>query len=232
MRVVLSYESDTLTDVSEVKTRSYDPTRRQQRTRATRMRVINAARELFIERGYPMTSVEAISARADVPPATLYRLFASKSAILKEVIDVTAVGDDEPIPVHGRPDVLALRAEPDPARYLAGFAHLARVLHDRLDPMQQMLRTAASVDPDAADMLATIREQRYAGQGVVARGLAERNALRKTLSEDDAHDIIYGLMSPDLRHVLISERRWTAERYEGWLAETLCATLLAQASAG
>jgi AcrR family transcriptional regulator len=190
------------------------------------MRVIEAARELFVERGYPATSIEAISATADVPAATLYRLFPSKRAILKDVIDVTAVGDGEPIAVHARPEVLALREEPDPARYLAGFAHVARVLHERLAPVQQMLRSAASVDPDAVDMLAAISEQRYAGQGVVARGLVERNALRDSLSEDDAHDIIYGLMSPDLRHVLMTERHWTAQRYEMWLAETLCATLL------
>jgi AcrR family transcriptional regulator len=210
-----------------VKTRPYDSTRRRERSRATRRRVINAARALFIERGYPGTSVDAISVKADVPAATLYRLFPSKRAILKEVIDVTAVGDDEPIALHDRPEVLALREEGDPARYLAGFAHVARVLHERLQPVHRMLGSAAAVDPDAAEMLETIRQQRYAGQGVVARGLVERNALRAGMSEREAHDIIYALMSPDLRGVLIGERRWSADRYEVWLAETLCATLLA-----
>jgi len=210
----------------DVKTRTYDSSRRQERTRATRRRILDTAGALFVERGYPATSMEAISAIADVAPATLYRLFPSKRAILKAVIDVTAVGDDDPVALHDRPDVVALRDEPDPLRYLAGFARVARVVGERLAPVQQMLRSAALVDPDAAEMLAAINEQRFAGQGVVARGVIERNALRHSLSEEDAHDIIYALMSPELRRVLMHERKWSGDRYEQWLADTLCATLL------
>lgn len=212
----------------EVKTRGYDSARRHERTRATRLRALAAARRLFVERGYPATSMEAISVAADVPPATLYRLFASKREVLKQVIDITAVGDDAPLAVHDRPEVLALRDEPDARRYLAAFARLARVLHDRLDPVQRMLASAAPVDADAAAMLATIRDQRYAGQGLVAAGLAERQALKDSLTQDEAHDIIYALMSPDLRHVLVDQRDWTGDQYEAWLADTLCAALLAE----
>ncbi|HZC52630.1 MAG TPA: helix-turn-helix domain-containing protein [Mycobacterium sp.] len=194
----------------DVKTRRYDSSRRQERSRATRRRIVEAARELFVERGYPATSVEAISAAADAAPATVYRLFPAKRAILKAVIDVTAVGDDEP----------------DPVKYLAGFARVARTVGVRLAPIQQMLRSAAVVDSDAMEMLELINRQRYAGQGVVARGLVERNALAPSLTEDRAHDIIYALMSPELRRVLMHERQWSADRYEKWLADTLCATLL------
>jgi AcrR family transcriptional regulator len=227
MRVYLSLESATLTDVAEnVKTRPYNSDRRKARARETRLRAITAARELFIERGYPATTMDAISDRADIAPATLYRMFASKQALLKAVIDTTAVGDDEPIPLHDRPEVAELHEEPDPARYLAGFAHVARVTGERLAPMQQVLRSAAAVDPDAADMLSVIAEQRYTGQGFVARGLADRNALRSPLTEPQAHDIIYTLMSPEVRHILTQERGWTYRQYEQWLADTLCQTLL------
>jgi AcrR family transcriptional regulator len=209
-----------------VKTRRYDGTGRQERSRRTRRRVVEAARQLFLERGYPVTSMEAIGRAADVSQATLYRLFPSKSALLKEVVDITAVGDDEPVALHERPEVLALRDEPDPVKYLAGFANVARVVHERIEPVRRMLHSAAPVDPDAAAMLDVIAQQRYAGQGIVARALADRGVLRNGLTEDEAHDIIYGLMSPELRNVLISERSWTVDRYEEWLAATLCDTLL------
>jgi AcrR family transcriptional regulator len=188
--------------------------------------VIESACRLFLERGYPATSMEAIGATADVPQATLYRLFTSKNALLKEVVDVAAAGDDEPLALHERPEVRALRDEPDPARYLAGFAHVARVVHERLEPVRRMLESAAAVDAEAADMLATLHKQRYAGQGIVARALAERGALRDGLSRQQAHDVIYALMSPQLRNVLVAERRWSGDRYEAWLAQTLCDTLL------
>lgn len=216
--------------MEDVKTRSYDGTRRRERTRATRLRVIEAATRLFLKNGYPATSMDAISRAADVPAATLYRLFPSKSALLKEVVDIAAAGDDQPVPLHERPDVLALREESDPAKYLVGFAHVARIVHDRIEPIRRMLTGAAAVDPDAAAMLDTIARQRYIGQGVVARGLADRGALRGGLTQDFAHDVIYALMSPELRNVLTVERRWSIDRYEQWLGTTLSQLLLEPSS--
>ena len=212
--------------VDDVKTRTYDTSRRKERTRASRLRVIQTARELFVERGYPGTSIEAIAAAADVAPATMYRLFPSKRDLLKAVVDVTAVGDDKPVALHERPELLALRDEPDPSTYLRGFAHVARVVGERAAGVQHMLRTAAIVDPEAAGMLATLNQQRYTGQGIVARGVRDRGALKSTLSEAQATDVIYALMSPELRRILRHERAWTADQYENWLADTLCATLL------
>jgi AcrR family transcriptional regulator len=212
--------------MEDVKSRPYDGTRRQERTRLMRRRVVAAATRLFLERGYPATTMEAISVAADVPQATLYRLFPSKSAVLKDVVDMTAVGDDEPVALHDRPEVRALQNEPDPVRYLAGFAHLARVVRERIEPVRRMLHGAAAVDAEASTMLATIAAQRYAGQGNVARGLVERRALRDGLDEDAAHDVIYALMSPEVGNVLITERGWSLDRYEEWLASTLCDVLL------
>jgi AcrR family transcriptional regulator len=212
--------------MADVKTRAYDTSRRQARTQLTRRRAIDAATSLFLERGYLATTMDAVSRFSDVPSATLYRMFPTKSSLLKDVVDVAAAGDDEPVSLHERPEVVALRDETDPARYLVGFAHVARVVHERIEPMRRMLAGAAAADEDAAAMLATIAAQRYAGQGVVARGLAERKALRIGLTEDAAHDIIYALMSPDLRNVLTIERHWRPDRYEKWLADSLIALLL------
>jgi AcrR family transcriptional regulator len=212
---------------SSVKPRSYDSSRRRQRALETRQRVIVAARSLFIERGYPATSMEAIAAAAEIAPATLYRLFGAKRDLLKAVIDTTSGGDDEPIPFYERPAVIALLGEPDPVRYLAGFAHLACETGQRLDPIYAVVEAAAAVDNDSADLLVLMREQRFVGQGRVARGLADRKALRKGVTVARAHDVIYGLFSPELRRVLMTQRGWTAKAYERWLADSLTANLLA-----
>jgi AcrR family transcriptional regulator len=209
-----------------VKTRPYASPRREARTRATRARVILAARELFVANGYAATSVDAIGAAADVPMATVYRLFGGKRGILVEVLNVLAVGDDEPVALHDRPEVRALRDEPDPRRFLAGFAHVARGVLDRTGPLQQVVRSAAVVDPEAAEILAKIDRERAAGQANVARGLAERGALPTGMSETEVLDVIYTLMSPQVYHVLTAERGWDSDRYERWLARTMCSTLL------
>ena len=227
MIVELSFESDTLTTVPDtVKPRPYTGDRRQARTRATRARVTEAARALFVERGYPATSIQAIAAAADVPQATLYRLFGGKVGVLSEVLDVLAVGDDEPVALHERPEVRALSDEPDPRRFLAGFAHVARSVMERTAAMQQVIRSAATVDPEAAQILAKTDRERAAGQANIARGLVERGALPQDIDEAQALDVIYTLMSPQVYHVLVGERGWDADRYEQWLARTMCSTLL------
>src|SRR5918999_403554 len=88
--------------------------RDQARTRLARTAVVGAARRLFLERGYGSTTIEAISELADVPPATVYRLFSSKHGILKSLLDVSIVGDDENVPMADRPQVRTLLAERDP----------------------------------------------------------------------------------------------------------------------
>src|SRR6266540_1614758 len=94
----------------------------QARTRLARRAVIQAARVLFLERGYAATTIEAISEESDVPPATVYRLFSSKLGILKALLDVSIAGDDEAVPLQNRPHARALFDDPDPRNQLSGFA--------------------------------------------------------------------------------------------------------------
>lgn len=184
------------------------------------------ARRLFIERGYPATTIEAIGEASRVPLATVYRLFGSKRGILAAVLDVAFGGDDQPIAFHERPSVRAALAEPDPQRLLAAFAHISRELLDRSAAIQNVVRSAAAVDPEAADMLAVTARQRLTGQSRIARALAERGALAEGMRQAEAADIIYTLMSPDVHRILTVERAWSASRYERWLARALCSLLL------
>src|ERR1700759_5325818 len=80
----------------------------QARTRFARRAVVTAARALFLERGYAATTIEAISARSDVPQATVYRLFSSKLGILRSLLETSISGDDQPLAVQDRPAVAAL----------------------------------------------------------------------------------------------------------------------------
>jgi len=214
------------------KTRPYDNSRRQAQVRATRAEVVDAARRLFLERGYGATTIEAIGRAASIPLATIYRLFGSKRGILAAVLDVSFVGDDAPVPLHGRPLARAAIAEPDARLLLAGFARLAREVLGRTGQIQQVLRSAAAADPEAADLLETINRQRVDGQSRVARALSERDALADDMGEGEAVDIIYTLMSADVYRILTVDRGWDPDHYERWLARTLCAILLAPSAEG
>jgi AcrR family transcriptional regulator len=210
--------------------RPHEDQRGQARTRLARRAVIEAARALFLERGYAATTIDAISDRSDVPPATIYRLFSSKLGILKALGDLSIAGDDQAIPVQDRPDVAALFAEPDPRKLLAGFARINVAISTRTERVYRILVSAAASDPEAAALLADYHRQRDQGQGQIARALARAGALRPRLRERDAADIIHALMSPDLYRLLVKERDWAPERYERWLSATLINQLLPPAT--
>jgi AcrR family transcriptional regulator len=186
--------------------RSFDGRRGQARTRLARAAVIDAARTLFLDRGYGSTTIEAISALSDVPPATVYRLFSSKRGILKALLDVSIVGDDETVPLADRPHVQPFFADPDPGNQLAGFVRLAAQINARTAPIYRILVSAAGSDRDAAALLDELSGQRQEGQGLIARSLARAGALRPKLRERDAADIIHALMSPELYRLLVVDR--------------------------
>jgi AcrR family transcriptional regulator len=188
--------------------------------------VVEAARHLFLERGYGATTIEAISESADVPAATVYRLFSSKHGILKSLFDVSIVGDHESVPMSDRPQVRSLLADRDPSRQLAGFVAVVAEVNGRIAPLYGILFSAAGNDPDAAALLDQLTRQRQQGQRAISRSLARAGALRPELKERDAADVIHALMSPELYRLLVLDRDWKPERYERWLAQTLVDQLL------
>ncbi len=154
--------------------RSSDGKGGQARTRLARAAVIDAAQALFLDRGYAGTTIEALSDLADVPPATVYRLFSSKLGILKALLDVSIAGDDQAVALEERPQVRALLADPDPRNQLSGFAGITRGIMSRAEPVHRILVSAAGSDPDAAALLAEQTRQRQQGQAQIARSLAGR----------------------------------------------------------
>jgi AcrR family transcriptional regulator len=198
----------------------------QARTRLARRAVVDAARTLFLKRGYGATTIDAISALSDVPPATVYRLLSSKRGILKALLDVSIAGNDEAIPMADRPPVRSLLADPDPRNMVAGFVGVAAQVNSRTAAIYRILVSAAASDPDTATLLDELTRQRQQGQGRVARALARARALRPTLRERDAGDIIHALVSPEVYGLLVVDRGWPPERYETWLTETLVDQLL------
>jgi AcrR family transcriptional regulator len=200
--------------------------RGQARTRLARAAVVEAARSLFVARGYGTTTIEAISDLADVPVATVYRLFSSKRGILKALLDVSIVGDQDAVPLAARPRVRALLADADPERQLEALVAIAADVNARVAPIYLVLVSAAGADPDAAALLDELTAQRQEGQRMVARRLARAGALRPELGERDAADVIHALVSPEVYRLLVLDRRWKPGRYERWLTSTMVDLLL------
>lgn len=202
------------------------PSGGQARTRLARRAVVAAAAALFDEKGYATTTVAEIGERADIPAATVYRLFGSKLGILKAWLDVAIGGDDAPVAVADRPAITDALAETDPRRLISEFAGVTATIHSRSNSTYRVLTGAAETDSGAAALLGDIQRQRATGQRQLTRALDRLGALRAGLTERQAADIAYAIMSPEMYHLLTVDRRWSARRYREWLELTLCQQLL------
>jgi AcrR family transcriptional regulator len=209
-----------------VKRRGYDNSRREAGARQTRRSIAAAAHALFIAQGYPATTIPAIAETAGVSVPTVYAHFPAKRDLLKAVHDQAVVGDDEPVPVADRPEVAAIRAEPDPGQKLRLHAAHAVDILQRATAVDQMLRSAAAVDPEAAELWRGGSEGRQRGMEEFAAHLADGGHLRPGLSVRQAADRLAVLIDPELYRLTVEARGWTPAQHQEWLAELLIGSLL------
>jgi AcrR family transcriptional regulator len=197
---------------------------RAARTRATRRRIVDAAAELFVAEGYGATTLEQIAARAGVAVQTVYFHFGNKRTVLKEAVDVAAVGDDEPVALLERPWLDELRGEPDPRRVVALWVANSRTIYARIGPIMHVVRDAAATDPDMAAQWATNEAQRAFAFRALARQLDELGVLNRPV--DEAVDVLCALLGPEVYGVLTG-RDWTPEQWERFTVESVTGALLA-----
>ena len=208
------------------KKRPYESALRRRQASETRTRILDAAETLFAERGYAATTMEAIAAAAGVAPDTVYASFGSKSGVLHRLLDVRVGGDEAPIAVLDRPGPRAVRAEPDRRRQLTGFAADVTSILERVRPVNDIMRSAAAVDPEVAALLQRMEATRYGNLSRLASWLAENSRFRRGLDTAEAGAIIWALASPEVHRLLRVERGWSREAFIEWLGDTLRRSLL------
>ncbi|MBB5789530.1 TetR family transcriptional regulator [Jiangella mangrovi] len=209
--------------------RTYTSALRAEQTRLTQRRILDAGHRLFVEQGYGPTTIAAVAAAAEVSAQTVYNAFGSKPALLKHVYDVVLAGDDEPIPLAQRPEVQAMYALPDPAEFLRGYAGLARTLSERLGPLMLVIAAGAgSGDPELTAHIETTDGERLIGAGMAAGRVQELGGLRPGLAAEAARDRLWTLTSIDVWRLLRLARGWSADQYEDWIGEAMCAAILAR----
>ena len=205
--------------------RAYRSKLRGAHAQSTRESVIAAAGRLFAERGYAATSIEDIAEAAGVSRATVFTSVGGKPILLKTALDVAIVGDDEPVPLPERPRSKAIRAEPDPRKYLALYAEMVTEMDGRMAGIHEAVRGAAGVDPDARALWESHLAQHRQGAANVVADLMRKGGLRKGLDPAAAADIVW-LLGPGTYHMLVHRRGWSPKRFQDWLAETFISQLL------
>lgn len=206
-------------------------TRRGAQARATRRRIVDAAAALFIADGYAGTTLEQIAEKAGVAVQTVYFHFGNKRTVLKEAVDIAAVGDDEPVALLDRPFYEQVATEPDPVRLITLSMQGGREILVRIAPIMAVVRDAAGIDPDMAAQWQTNQDQRATAFRVLAQHLEDRHALRPGMSVDDATDVLMALLSIEV-YLILTARGWNPERWQEWVTGMLVTALLPPGHSG
>ncbi len=206
--------------------RRYDARGRQRAAAETRLRILDAARDLFTTNGYVGTTVGAIAERAGVATDTVYAAVGTKPALFRELIELALSGTDQPVPGAERDYAQRMRDEPDAGRKLAVYAAAATAIQGRLAPLFRTLHEAAATDQQLATMWREITGRRAANMRLLAADLASTGRLRDDLTIDEVADIIWTMNGSEYYTQLVTDRGWPAERFERWLHDAWCRLLL------
>jgi AcrR family transcriptional regulator len=130
-----------------------------------RATILDAAMEVFAERGYHVASLDEIARTADVSKALIYEHFPSKQALWASLLD-TQVAE-----VFRRLAGAAATSEPGEVRLRAGVDAFLAFVEERPGAWRMLFREAA--DPEVASFLDRVRSQ---VAGVVATLIAAEPA--------------------------------------------------------
>ncbi|MDA2806542.1 TetR/AcrR family transcriptional regulator [Nocardiopsis suaedae] len=198
---------------------------RAAKTAANRAKMLAAARELFTTRGYPQTTMRAIADEAGMAVQTLYFTFATKRAILSELLDTEIAGDTEPVATMDRPWFADVLAAP-PAEQLRLQAAAAAAIYARVSSLLEAVRSAAAADPELADLWQTNIDQRHQVQVRLAEALAAKTTLREGMTVTRAADVALAVLSPETYRLLVHQCGWTGAEWESWATDALTLQLL------
>lgn len=206
--------------------RAYNSPRRQQQAAATRRTILEAAERLFLQDGYPATTMEAIAAEAGVSLKTAYLPFSTKSGLLRALWDLRLKSDDADAPVVQHEWFREVLEEPDPVRKLQLNARNSAAAKTRIGGLFRVIRGAAEIDADCGALWRLIQSDFYANQQMIVESIHRGGGLRRGLSVATGTDILWTLNHPDAWMLLAGQRGWSPHAYEAWLAQTSCAQLL------
>jgi len=201
--------------------RTYRSLRREDQARQTAARILTAAVQSFLERGYGVSTMASIAAAAGVSVPTVEARFGTKAHLLKAAVDTAIAGDDEPVPMLDRAWVTAARQARNAEDALFVVAAVLGAAQARSAGLLLALFEGASTDPE----LSILAEQMIAQRGRMAAwlvdALAERARLARDCSRDMLLDTVWILMDPALFDRLTRQRHWTLEQYEHWFARSI-----------
>jgi AcrR family transcriptional regulator len=193
--------------------RAYRSAVRAEQANSTRQRVLDTARELFVDRGYASTTIAAVAGGAGTSQETIYATFGGKRGLLEGVIDAVI-----PLPPEQDAALKAIGRLPSARARLRAFVAFCCGVLAQTSPVHKVIRGAADSEAFAVELRARLLSERLANQ---KRHFAQHVALDlpARLTPRQAAERFCALTSPELYHLTIAELGWSRRRHEEWISE-------------
>jgi len=201
--------------------RAYNTALRREQALVTHRRILDAARRLFIARGYAYVTMRDVAAEAGVAVQTVHAVFGTKLGLAQGIVELAFEDVD--------PEVLTLIRQADLAQDLMTTLRIVatsarRVQEHFADILLFMQQTGDPQLLDIADRFDAVRVESLAP---VVSALARAGVLRAGLTPKEAADLIWALTGPEWYGLLVRRREWDAGRWAENLGDTLVRLLLA-----
>ena len=190
--------------------------------RQTRIRILESARRLLVERGYHGVGLEEVARDAGVSRQALYLHFKSKA----ELLVAMAQYNDEML---GVPEILRPAREAETALEAldAGIAAYGAI-EPRIYDVASVIYAARNSDEAAEAAWQDRMAVRLDNIRRVMERLQAESLLADGWSVDEAADFVWALVSVHSYEYLVVERGWTVDQLVNRLQASLRAILVAE----
>lgn len=200
--------------------RQYVSELRSQAADATKDRVLNAAKTLFVRHGIDRVTIAQIADRADVAVSTVYALYKSKEGVLRGLMRAALFGQ------RFQAARAKLEGVTDPVRLIALTAQVSRAIYESESSELGLMRGASAFSPALRKLEQEFENIRFEMQEERVRLLFAQSKQAKGLGFDEARRVLWMYTSRDVYRMLVHESGWTPDRYQKWLSATLVNALV------
>jgi AcrR family transcriptional regulator len=186
---------------SRTRRRPSQQRRRRMPAAERRAAILDAAMEVFAERGYHVASLDEIARTAGVSKALIYEHFPSKQALWASLLDVQVAE------VFRRLAGAAATSEPGEVRLRAGVDAFLAFVEERPGAWRMLFREAA--DPEVISFLERVRSQ---VAGVVATLIAAEPA--KWPAEEERRALAVEMLAEQLTGAVQALANWWGDHQD------------------
>jgi AcrR family transcriptional regulator len=194
--------------------------RRAEYAQRTRQAIVDAARVLFIEKGYFATKVEEIARVARVAPATVYAVGGGKHTLLRTLIESGTTGEEIP-------RILArITSATDPDELIRFIVRATREQFEQWSDLMRQVAAASPQEPTVREIQQIAHASMRHGLSLTSRQLAKLGALRDDVDVPRATDLLWLHLCNAAYFIRTDDLGWSLDESEAWLNETLPLALL------